>query len=445
MQDLRRETTLKEDAENLFGSIDLSFLWLRIFVLFAGFGWLYFAPLSRVDKVQSLLVFLFFSFYTAALYVTIFFNLERIRVFYLVGLLFDLVFIFLLMMFSGGAASSIFISFYILVALHSFYYGIKVGLVVSAASGLFYFVSYVDSGFPFHWTDFILRVLFMFILSVTAGFLSMMMKHDRTQISQLNNELRASLASLEKAQIKLIETAKLAALGRMTSDVAHEIRNPLVTIGGYARRCNARMDPSSQEKKYSKIIVDEVERLEKILRDLLVFSRGPHHEPRKISIPPLLEKSLGIHSEEIREKKIRVVREFGEHLPELLGDEEQLGQALSNMISNAEQAMTSGGLLTVRAYARTEDETVNIIIEIQDTGKGIPEENLGLIFNPFFSTKHEGEGTGLGLSVSRRIVEEHNGRIHVESTVGKGSTFTIVLPLHTKEEHTARSREENQE
>jgi signal transduction histidine kinase len=149
--------------------------------------------------------------------------------------------------------------------------------------------------------------------------------------------------------------------------------------------------------------------------------------------------------EEIREKKIRVVREFGEHLPELLGDEEQLGQALSNMISNAEQAMTSGGVLTVRAYAKTEDETMNIYVEIQDTGKGIPEENLDLIFNPFFSTKHAGEGTGLGLSVSRRIVEEHNGRINVESTVGKGSTFSIVLPLHPKEEHTVRPREENQE
>jgi signal transduction histidine kinase len=205
------------------------------------------------------------------------------------------------------------------------------------------------------------------------------------------------------------------------------------------------MDPSSQEKKYLKIIVDEVERLEKILRDLLIFSRGPHLEPRKISIPPLLEKSIDMHREEIREKKIRVVREFGEHLPELIGDEEQLGQALSNMISNAEQAMTSGGVLTVRAYSRTEDEAMNIYVEIQDTGKGIPEENLDLIFNPFFSTKHAGEGTGLGLSVSRRIVEEHNGRINVESTVGKGSTFSIVLPLHPKEEHTVRPREENQE
>lgn len=441
MQNMREDRSTAREYPDLFGAMDRVFLSLRITVLFGGLGWLYFAPLSVHDKIQALFIFVFFSFYTAALYAAIFYHPENIRNFYLVGLLFDLLFIFLFLMLTGGAASSFFLGFYILVALHSFYYGLREGFLVSIASSLIYLVSYVKSGYPIHWTDFSIRIFFLFMLSVSSGLLTGMMKKDRERIGQLNQRLRESIESLEAAQQKLIETTRLAALGRMTLDVAHEIRNPLVTIGGFARRCNEKIDPSLPEKKYSEIVVDEVERLEKILRDLLTFSQGAPRRPKKISVKEAVDKGLEMLAEEVQEKQIRVVRDVAEDLPAVMGDEEQIQQVFMHIILNAVQAMDSDGVLTLRARPRVTKGREFLSVEIEDTGMGIPRENLSRIFDPFFSTRNAGEGAGLGLSVSRRIVEEHNGRIEVESVMGKGSKFTVLLPLLPEEEISARERE----
>ncbi len=427
MNQSRRTESYGEGASP-FGPMDRAFLALRVVVLAGGLGWLLFAPLTRDAKIQGLIVFLFYSFYNSALYVSIFFNPRHIRAFYLVGVIFDLIFILLLLMLTGGAASTFFIAFYILVALHSVYYGLKVGLLVSSASSLIYLVSYVHSGYPIHWTDFGVRILSLFMLSVWAGLLSGIMREDRERIQRLNRELRDSLENLERAQKQLIETAKLTALGRMTSDVAHEIRNPLVSIGGFARRCLAMIDPGDPAKRYAKIVVKEVARLEKILRDLLIFSRGPARKPAMTKIDEILSWALAQVQEEIAAEEIRVVRDIPDDLPQILGDGEQLRQAFMNIILNAVQALEPRGVLMLRATMERDREPQRVCVEIEDTGCGIPAENLPLIFNPFFSTKNAGEGTGLGLSVSRRIIEEHGGRIEVSSRVGEGSLFRILIP-----------------
>ncbi len=432
MQDTFDPHLLQEDSAPNFGPMDNLFLVLRLVVLGGGLGWLFFVPLSHDLKLRALTVFLFYSFYISALYVAIFFNLERIRFFYLVGMLFDLLFIFLLLMLTGGAASSFFIAFYILVALHSFYYGLTIGLTVSVASSLIYFFSYVNSGYPMHWTDFALRIFFMFILSISAGVLSGMMRKDREKISLLNHHLENSLEHLEQAQQQLVETAKLSALGSMTADVAHEIRNPLVSIGGFARKCLTTIDPASKEKRYVQIIVDETARLEKILRDLLMFTHGPAKEMQEIDLSKLIERGIELNREELDDKGIRVVRKIDPDLPRILGDREQVEKVFINIILNAAQAMDGEGTLTVRADPFQEDGTEWLRTEIEDTGKGIPAENIDRIFDPFFTTKESGEGTGLGLSVSRRIVEEHHGKISVASVPGEGSTFAIQLPVRSR-------------
>ncbi|NOY52502.1 MAG: hypothetical protein GXP58_02650 [Deltaproteobacteria bacterium] len=429
MQDTFDPHLLQEDSAPSFGPMDNLFLGLRLVVLAGGLSWLYFVPLNHDLKLRAFSVFLFYSFYVSVLYVTIFFNLERIRFFYLVGMLFDLLFIFLLLMLTGGAASSFFIAFYILVALHSFYYGLVVGLFVSTASGLIYFVSYVDSGYSMHWTDFALRIFFLYILSISAGLLSRMMRKDREKISLLNHHLEESLKNLEEAQQKLVETAKLSALGRMTSDVAHEIRNPLVSIGGFARKCLHTIDPDSRERRYVQIIVDETARLERILRDLLMFTHGPARELQEINLSKILERGIAMNRDELKEKEIRVVRRIDPALPRVLGDRGQMEKALMNIILNAAQAMDGKGTLTVVTEPFVKDGMEWVRVEIQDTGTGIPSENLDRIFDPFFTTKESAEGTGLGLSVSRRIVEEHHGTISVKSVEGRGSTFVIQIPV----------------
>ncbi len=430
--DQSRRTGTDETQTSPFGPMDRAFLALRIVVLAGGLGWLFFAPLARDEKVQGLIVFLFYSFYVSALYVSIFFNPRHVRAFYLVGVIFDLIFILLLLMLTGGAASSFFIAFYILVALHSVYYGLQVGLIVSTASSLIYLVSYVHSGYPIHWTDFGVRILLLFMLSVWAGLLSGIMRDDRERIDRLNRQLRESLENLERAQKQLIETAKLTALGRMTSDVAHEVRNPLVSIGGFARRCQALIAPGDPAKRYAGIVVDEVVRLEKILRDLLIFSRGPARKPTLTKIGGLLDWGLAQVREEATVKEIHVVRDIPGDLPEILADAEQLRQAFMNIILNAVQALDRHGVITVRASAVGEGDEGWVRVEIEDTGCGISEEHLPLIFNPFFSTRNAGEGTGLGLSVSRRIVEEMGGRIEVSSRLGEGSRFRILIPVSAK-------------
>ncbi len=442
MDQSTRTSTYEQTGTFPFGPMDRAFLALRIVVLAGGLGWLLFAPLTRDDKIQALIVFLFYSFYNSALYVSIFYNPRHIRAFYLVGIIFDLIFILLLLMLTGGAASSFFIAFYILVALHSLYYGLKVGLIVSSASSLIYLVSYVQSGYPIHWTDFGVRILLLFMLSVWAGILSGIMREDRERIGRLNRDLRESFENLERAQKQLIETAKLAALGRMTSDVAHEIRNPLVSIGGFARRCHAMIDPGAPEKRYAGIVVDEVARLEKILRDLLIFSRGPARQPTMTKIGELLAWGLERVREEMAEKGIRVVQDIPVDVPDILADGEQLRQAFMNIILNAVQALEPGGVLTLRASTEKEGEAHRVCVEIEDTGCGISEEHLPLIFNPFFSTKNAGEGTGLGLSVSRRIVEEMGGRIDVSSNVGEGSRFRILIPVSAEAQVPALPEEE---
>jgi signal transduction histidine kinase len=230
-------------------------------------------------------------------------------------------------------------------------------------------------------------------------------------------------------QEQLIQSDKLAAVGELISGVAHEINNPLTAVVGFSQLLKKHENGLGEDqRKQLDIIWSEAERVRKIVSNLLSFARKQKPEKKPLDVNSLVEMVLDIRSYELEVGNINIVKEFGEELPQVEADAQQIEQVFLNMINNAQQAMieTHGkGNLTIRTY--TNDNVVRI--EFIDDGPGIAEEDLKKIFDPFFTTKEAGKGTGLGLSVSYGIIKEHNGNIFVESDQGKGARFIIELPF----------------
>ncbi|MEW6569672.1 MAG: PAS domain-containing protein [Nitrospirota bacterium] len=230
----------------------------------------------------------------------------------------------------------------------------------------------------------------------------------------------SDITELTTLRERLIKTERMAALGEVAARVAHEIRNPLVSLGGFARRLQTKLNGGLRE--YADIIAKEVERLEIILNEILGFVKETRIKKEIVSSDQLMSEVLSFIRNEIDEKGISLILDLGEPV-ELYIDPNRIKEALLNILANAIQAVDSKGTIYVRSFVK--DNTC--VIEIRDTGKGIADEDLPFIFDPFFTTKKS--GTGLGLTITHRIVEEHGGSIDAESKIGTGSTFRVFLPL----------------
>jgi two-component system NtrC family sensor kinase len=249
----------------------------------------------------------------------------------------------------------------------------------------------------------------------------------------LEDAIAKKTEELKKSQDKLIQAEKLASLGRLTADVAHEIRNPLTALGGFARRLHKIAD-SDREREYADIVSAEADRLEKILKDVLTFSRDARSHLEKHPIEEVVLNTVKLYEDLCREQSVHVETHIGENLMPVMMDVDQVRQALANLLSNALDAMPGGGRLTVTAGREKMNDVTYMFVRVSDTGGGIPTEDLPLIFEPFFSTKNISHGTGLGLSITRKIMEEHGGFIRAESAKDKGSSFTVYFPYQSDEE-----------
>ncbi|MGB8509599.1 MAG: ATP-binding protein, partial [Pyrinomonadaceae bacterium] len=229
---------------------------------------------------------------------------------------------------------------------------------------------------------------------------------------------------------------KLAAVGRLAAGVVHEINNPLATIAACAEALESRVgegvygttSPDVDDlREYLQLIRSEAFRCKQITNGLLDFSRARAGQHAPVNVSEVVESAARLLLHQRRGPSVRIDVEVSEHLPLVSGDEGQLQQAVIILAENAMDAMPEGG--TLRLHARhAELEASGVVVEVSDTGHGIPPEILERIFDPFFTTKEVGRGTGLGLAVCYGIVTEHGGRISVDSTVGRGTTFTIRLP-----------------
>jgi len=230
------------------------------------------------------------------------------------------------------------------------------------------------------------------------------------------------ITELRNLRERVIHSERMAALGELAARVAHEIRNPLISIGGFARRLEKKLSGDIQE--YAKIIVNEVSRLENILKEILGFVKTARINKCRVDINELMNEIADFIVPTMDEKNNSILREMSDDTLIAVIDPDKIKEAIINIFTNAAQA-TEHGTLTVRTWQENDEA----VIELVDTGHGIQDEDLKNIFNPFFTTKSQ--GTGLGLAVTHNIIQEHNGKIKVDSEWGGGTAFRIYLPLET--------------
>lgn len=244
---------------------------------------------------------------------------------------------------------------------------------------------------------------------------------DMSRIKALEDDLRRS--------------DRLGTLGTLAAGLAHEIKNPLGGIKGAAQLLHEEIEKEPRLTEYTSIIIKEAERVNRLIGELLDFTR-----PRSLSLNPMnihktLDDNLLLMSEVINSKGIKVYKEFDPSLPMIKGDMERLSQVFLNLIKNAVEAIDRDGRLMVSTRIVTDYQMVEneekkgvIVVEVTDSGKGMEEETLDRLFTPFFSTKEK--GTGLGLAISHRIIQEHKGKIKVKSKAGEGTTVSVTLPVN---------------
>ena len=237
-------------------------------------------------------------------------------------------------------------------------------------------------------------------------------------------ELQKSLDRLKQAQKEIVHSEKLATIGKMAAHVAHEIRNPLATIGGFARAILKNPDNVERVTKSSRIISEESARLETLLKSVMDFSRPAVPVLKPCDFNQIVEKVFRTQAEILSSKNIHSNLDLDRSIPEVPLDEGQIFQVLHNMIRNSDDSMPQGGVLNLK----TAREGDMVSLTISDSGAGIPANILDRLFDPFFTTK--ADGTGLGLAVSKKIIDDHGGRIEVQSQVGKGTRLKIILPMH---------------
>ncbi len=231
-----------------------------------------------------------------------------------------------------------------------------------------------------------------------------------------------------KLRTQLIQSEKLSALGRMTANVAHEIRNPLTALGGLARILEKKLPKQTKEKNFAKVIVAEALRLENILNSVLSFTREVHPHKELCDIKDIIEDALALFVPLYKDKSVDIEKSY-DAPPRLFIDKSLVREIIDNLIANAVDAMPAGGEI----FISTGREDVNgkdyVAVSIADTGTGIDENKLNHIFEPFYSTKTAGSGIGLGLSICKKIMDLHNGIIQVNSEADNGSVFTIFFPV----------------
>lgn len=236
---------------------------------------------------------------------------------------------------------------------------------------------------------------------------------------------------LQEVQDRLVQMEKLTALGKMAADIAHEIRNPIICVGGFARRLLSDESLNEKQRKYVNIISEEAIRLEAILQDVLVFSKETHVRFEQCNVNAIIKGALELLDLEIHDKDIEVNTFFFKDLDTIYADMQQLKQVFINLLTNAlQQVAEKQGRINIMTY-NTLSLKGGVTIEVSDNGGGIPAEIIDNIFNPFFTTK--GTGTGLGLAIIRKIIENHHGNINVRNRPGVGVTFVINLPGDPRE------------
>ncbi len=263
-------------------------------------------------------------------------------------------------------------------------------------------------------------------------------KRDKNAITRrLENMVEERTRQLKVTHEKLLHQDKMASLGKLSSSVVHEINNPITGILNLLMLSKRILEeeeiisPKDQVLfiKYIDLMESETRRISRIVSNLLIFARQSKAQFKKLNMNRLIEQTLLLNSNLLKISNVKVKKELSIDLPELLASEDQLQQVFMNLVSNAAESMSASKSKQLTVFTNYSPREDGITICFQDTGTGIPKENIPKLFEPFYTTKKKGKGVGLGLSVAYGIIEEHGGSIFVDSELGRGTIFKIFIPM----------------
>jgi signal transduction histidine kinase len=411
---------------DLFSPVDWYFLGLRLLIAAGGLMWLRFFPLGDVQREAATWTFTGYLLFSVLLYASILRWPERIRSFYLMAVLVDTGLVYALVRSVGQNRGSFFIMFYLLIAISSFYFGWATGLGIAfLASALYTHIYLIDTKpglYPLG--DFILRTSFFLLIAVSMAFLAEREKRDKARIRELNEELTRKNAILEQAY-------RYLSLGRLSAGIAERVNNPTSILVGRielllmeARRHNL---PEAAIKDLE-VVAKHAQRIGAVAKSLLAFSQRQPYEPRPVHLNDVIEDALLLMEAEFEGRQIIVKKQLSSALPLINGDRHGLNEVMVNLLSNAVDALPKGGTIQITTRANGGGRGA-VECVVADDGSGIPPEHLERIFEPFFSTKSDRGGIGLGLSTSLRIMKQHGGLIQVSSDPRNGSRFTMTFPV----------------
>jgi signal transduction histidine kinase len=258
-------------------------------------------------------------------------------------------------------------------------------------------------------------------LSILANQLSVAVENARLFESE-----KEAYNQLAKAQRQLVETEKLAALGQLSARVAHEVNNPLGIIKNYLELIMQSVNSGEKIPEFVTILKEEVDRIARIVRQLLDFYHPHSIEKGEVRLPNVVDEIIVLMSMQLEDKRLKLVTKYAEDLPPVWASSEQMKQVFLNLIMNARDVMRDGGEIIISGAVNND----RVIFEFADSGPGIEEEHLSRVFEPFYTTKKNGAGTGLGLSVCYGILQNHGGTISVRNREEGGAVFSIELPVY---------------
>lgn len=302
--------------------------------------------------------------------------------------------------------------YFILIVWTSFNFPFITGIIVASISSIIV-IRYCISGLGTEILDVIPRVILFFLAVIIINW-------SKTSLKNLENQVKENKRLEEQTN----QAEKFAILGKVAAGITHEIRNPLTVIKGFLQLLKTKLDKENDFEKSFSLIFKELNRIEKIIHDFLLFSKLTEPEKEAADINTVVEECLQFLESEFILYNISLTTELKADLSKIFIDINQIMQVLLNILSNAVQSMNNKGKIFISTY----QEADFIIVKIKDNGMGIPQETIKKIFNPFFTTKNK--GTGLGLSTSLNIVKNHGGTIEVESKPNEETTFYIKLPIN---------------
>jgi signal transduction histidine kinase len=314
--------------------------------------------------------------------------------------------------------------------------GRRTGILMTMVSTVVWFLADMETGFVYkhpltpYWNGLMLLVLYLVVVFLLLAF-QKAHYHLEEMVQQRTAALQAEIAERKRLEKAKLQAERLATVGTMAAQVAHEVRNPLGSI---------TLNLDLLQKEFNKVggnaaaesgeavdlltdIREEIQRIKRVIEDYLKFARLPKLQIRPLALNELLEDKLRFLAGEFEKAKVKVRTGFDPELTKINADGEQLWQAMLNLIRNSLEAMPSGGEMTIGTWR----EDGQVRLRVSDKGQGMNEEQLKHVFTPFFTTKPS--GTGLGLTLVQQIAIEHGGHVECESRIGKGTTFTIYLPL----------------